>query len=172
MEQTHFQRELDLEYCRAGMGKRFANYIVDTLVFYILIIMLGMAIGILRPELIPNESDGVMSNIISLICYGLMMFVIEAACHGKSLGKLITKTKAVNVDGSEITFQKAFVRNIIRCIPFNALSAFGTPCNPWHDAWSHTIVIDERKLDLQLRKDAFFSELNVQNQTVANEALE
>ena len=165
MEQTDFLEEVDLTYCRASVGKRFANYLIDVLVFYILAVIGGVIIGILRPDLFLGEDDGgILANIISLICYGLMMFVIEAACHGKSLGKVITKTKAVNIDGSDITFQKAFVRNIIRCIPFNAFSALGTPSIPWHDAWSDTMVIDEKKLEFFRTKETFFTELKNQTQ--------
>lgn len=156
----NFGEDIDLNYCRASTGKRFANYIIDMIVYYILVIMLGIAIGLLNPELIPDENGGILDRIISLICYALLMFVIEAACGGKTLGKLITGTKAINADGSDISFQKAFMRNIIRAIPFNALSAFGTPCNPWHDAWSNTLVVDEKKLDLQIRKEAFYTELS------------
>ncbi|MDQ8004478.1 MAG: RDD family protein [Pedobacter sp.] len=163
MEQTNFEEELDLTYCRASTGKRFANYIIDMIVFYILVILLGIAIGFFKPELLPEGDGGILERIISLICYGLLMFIIEAACHGKTLGKVITGTKAVNMDGSDIGFQKAFTRNIIRSIPFNALSAFGTPCNPWHDAWSDTMVVDEKKLDLQRRKEIFYTELRSSN---------
>ena len=142
MQQTSFLEEIDLNYCRASTGKRFANYIIDVIVFYILVILLGIAIGLLRPDLIPEEDGGILERIISLICYGLLMFIIEAACGGKTLGKVITGTKAVNIDGSDMSFQKAFVRNIIRSIPFNAFSALGTPSDPWHDRWSETMVID------------------------------
>ncbi|MFN0292899.1 RDD family protein [Pedobacter helvus] len=163
MQQIHLHEELDLDYSRASTGKRFANYLIDALLFYVVAFLLGIVVGFFKPELLPDEDSGILSRIVSLICYGMLMFIIEAACGGKTLGKVITGTKAINSDGSEMSFQKAFIRNIIRCIPFNALSAFGTPCNPWHDAWSNTMVIDEKKLDLQLRKDVFFSELSNQN---------
>lgn len=163
MLQTNFDEEIDLNYCRAGMGKRFANYIIDVIVFYILVILLGIAIGLLRPDLLPGEDEGFAERIISLICYGILMFIVEAACGGKTLGKVITGTKAVNVDGSDINFQKAFLRNIIRCVPFDAISALGTPSNPWHDAWSHTLVIDEKLLDLQRKKEIFYTELRFSN---------
>lgn len=88
----------------------------------------------------------------------------EGMSNGRSIGKLITGTRAVNEDGSDISFQKAFVRNIVRAIPFNALSALGTPSHPWHDRWSDTMVIDEKKLALQTQKVDLFD--SVKNQTL------
>lgn len=65
-----------------------------------------------------------------------MMFIVEAVCQGKSLRKVINRAKAVNIDGSELTFQKVFLHNIIRSIPFTALSALGATGKYWHQAWS------------------------------------
>lgn len=90
------------------------------------------------------------------------MCLIEAVSGGKSIGKLITGTKAINLDGSEINFAKAFTRNMIRAIPFNAISALGNPCDPWHDRLSKTMVVDEKKLALQTQKVILFD--SVKNQ--------
>ncbi len=73
------------------------------------------------------------------------MFVIEAAFKGKSLGKLITGTRAVNEDGTNVTVKAAFFRGLSRAVPFNAFSALGNPTYPWHDKWTKTYVIDERE---------------------------
>jgi uncharacterized RDD family membrane protein YckC len=67
---------------------------------------------------------------------------------GKSFGKFITKTRAVNLDGINISLGTAFGRGFTRIVPFCALSAFGKPCNPWQDRWTNTIVIDEKKSEV------------------------
>lgn len=161
MEQAKLLEEIDLNYCKASMGKRFANYVVDVISFYILLVLTSIGLVYLRPEFTDeDDGSGIVGDVIYLICYALLMFIIEAFSRGKSLGKLITRTKAINIDGSDINFQKAFLRNIIRCIPLDVISAFGIPSNPWHDLWSHTMVIDEKLYALQRRKQVFFSELN------------
>ncbi len=43
-------------------------------------------------------------------------------------------------DGNEPTLSDYFMRNIIRLVPFDALSFFGE--NGWHDSWSDTRVIN------------------------------
>lgn len=154
---TTISREIDYDYCRASSSQRLANYVIDMIIFYLLMIVIGFMIGLVAPDLLFIFDNDLMSRLISLVFYGIMMSIIEGVSRGKSIGKLITKTKAVNLDGSEINFGKAFGRNIIRAIPFNALSGFGNPCNPWHDRLSDTMVIDQKKLDLQNQKSTLFS---------------
>ncbi|HEV8508744.1 MAG TPA: RDD family protein, partial [Chitinophagaceae bacterium] len=73
--------------------------------------------------------------------YGMYMGLIEAVFKGRSIGKLITGTIAVNNDGSRINGQTALLRGLSRAVPFNALSALGSPCYPWHDRWNKTYVV-------------------------------
>lgn len=75
--------------------------------------------------------------------YALYMGAIEAMLDGKSIGKLVTKTRAIQLNGDNITPGMAFARGVYRAIPFAAFSALGSPCNPWQDRWSDTMVIDE-----------------------------
>ena len=163
MDFNNNYQEIDLSYCRASSGKRFANYIIDTIVFYIVAFGLGIVIGILKPNLLVGVDD-LSLRLVLLLFYGIVMFMTEAMSNGRSIGKLITGTRAVNVDGTDMSFQKAFVRNIVRAIPFNALSAFGTPSIPWHDRWSDTMVVDEKKLALQNQRVDLFD--SVKNQTL------
>ena len=73
------------------------------------------------------------------------MSAIEAITKGRSLGKIITGTKAVNDDGSNIGSGTAFKRGFSRIVPFEIFTALGSPSYPWHDKWNHTYVIDIKK---------------------------
>ena len=73
------------------------------------------------------------------------MFAQETLFKGKSFGKLITGTRAVNLDGSLITVRTAMLRALSRAVPFDVFSALGTTCNPWHDKWTDTMVMDEKR---------------------------
>lgn len=161
MEQNNTYKELDLEYCRVGSGKRLANYIIDMIAFYMMIFFLSLIIELVFPGSVSEwDIDGITDRIITIILYGLVMFVIEAAFQGKSLGKLITRTRAVNINGKAPSFSQLLKRNFVRAVPFNAFSALGSPCVPWHDRWSDTYVVDEKVLALQERKAEFFSEFD------------
>lgn len=135
---------------RASTGKRFANYIIDIIFFYILVLVLGAILAILSPASLDDIGDGsgssdLLINLFSLILLVLMYGGLEALLKGKTIGKFITGTRAVKLDGSPITATQAFGRALSRLVPFEPFSAFGTPCDPWHDEWSHTMVIDEKR---------------------------
>jgi uncharacterized RDD family membrane protein YckC len=153
METTEQHLFADNEYqlVQASGGKRFANYIIDVIVFYALLIGSGIIIALLNPAALDSISEddslgaNLLDRLVGLILYGLYMFIIEALFKGKSLGKLITGTRAVNEDGSNISVKSAFLRGLCRAVPFEAFSALGTPSYPWHDKWTKTYVIDERE---------------------------
>ena len=84
--------------------------------------------------------------VIAFVTLFLLYFIEEGFLKGKTIGKMVTGTRAVNDDGTMITPQTAALRSIIRFVPFEPFSAFGT--QPWHDRWANTIVIDERKSTL------------------------
>jgi uncharacterized RDD family membrane protein YckC len=86
--------------------------------------------------------NSLVQRIYILVLNGLFMGTIESLTKGRSLGKLITSTKAVNEDGTDISTVTAFARGFCRVVPFNQFSAFGTPSHPWHDKWTKTYVID------------------------------
>lgn len=158
--------DINLEYCRASSGQRLANYFIDLVAFYIILFFIGIIVGILFPNSFDEmEINPLVDRLLSLLLYGLVMFGIETCFQGKSLGKLITGTRAITRNGETISFEKSLIRNFVRAIPFNGLSGLGTPCNPWHDQWSGTLVVDEKKLDLAKRKDEFYSDLASQNTT-------
>ena len=140
----------ETEFVRATTGQRFANYLIDVIVFYGLFIVFGIILVVLSPSTIENmDTDssgfGLLDRLFTLILYALYMGLLEALSKGKSLGKLITGTRAINMDGSKISFSTAFARGFSRAVPFCVFSAFGTPCNPWQDRWTGTMVIDEKK---------------------------
>jgi uncharacterized RDD family membrane protein YckC len=137
-------------YERSSAGKRLANYLIDLVLFYVLLFMLGFTLALLSPSfagiLTNMGSDfGLLDRFITLLLYAVYMSAVESLFHGKSLGKLITKTKAVNLDGSQITTAKAFERGFSRAVPFCVFSAFGNPSNPWQDRWTNTMVINEKR---------------------------
>lgn len=147
---------VEYELVQASGGKRFANYIIDLISFYVLTIVAFIVFATVSPETlagVDTESTGfsLVDRLITWFLYGVYMFVIEAVFKGKSLGKLITGTRAVNDDGTKISFQTALKRGFSRIVPFEQFSALGSPSYPWHDSWTNTYVIDERQSNYHLR---------------------
>ena len=143
----------DVQYrlVQASMGKRFLNYLIDVIVFGVLIFIALMVIATFNPQLIEtlikkNETGDLsfVQQLLIQVIYGTYMFIVEALFKGKSLGKLITGTRAVKQDGSPLMLREAQLRGLCRMVPFNAFSALGNPSFPWHDRWTRTYVIDEK----------------------------
>jgi len=128
---------------RASPGKRFLNYIIDVVIFYVCSFLAGAVIGIATGGATLSQFE---LYFVALALFFLLYFIEEAFMKGKTIGKLLTGTRAVNEDGSPITVKTAALRTIIRFVPFEPFSTFGYL--PWHDSWARTIVIDERRSTL------------------------
>lgn len=153
---TDILSDFEPQFRVASGGKRFANYIIDLIVFIVLIFALALIAqaigGSLLDTLLDIDRNPILSRIATTLLFGLYMSVVETIFKGKSLGKLITGTRAVREGGSSITAKDAFGRGFSRCVPFEAFSALGSPSYPWHDKWTKTYVIDERKSVIMNRK--------------------
>jgi uncharacterized RDD family membrane protein YckC len=152
MENTENHLFSDGEYqpVKAKAGKRFANYLIDVVGFYVLLFVAGIVIGLVNPSALPsvNEESGnfnLAQSLLFVFIFISYMSGMEAIFKGKTLGKLMTGTRAVNEDGTNISAKTAFLRGLCRAVPFEAFSALGNPSYPWHDKWSKSYVIDERE---------------------------
>lgn len=142
----------DIQYrlVQASIGKRFINYFIDAIIFGLLTFIALIIFGTINPEALEsfikaNETGFSFSQqLLIQVIYGTYMFIVEALFKGKSLGKLVTGTRAVRRDGTTILLRDAQLRGLCRMVPFNAFSALGSPSYPWHDRWTKTFVIDEK----------------------------
>lgn len=127
----------------ASQGQRFSTMLLD-LIFYIIFgLIFGAVLGLIGlGESIQHINDNLLGAILLLVYY-----VPQEAFSGRTLGKLITGTKAVNENGTELSFGQALGRTLCRFIPFEAFSFFGGNGRPrgWHDRIPKTIVISVRR---------------------------
>ncbi len=132
----------------AGIGQRLANYLVDVIIFSVILtflLVLAAPVYPLMQKIMAKEPFSIMDQLMVSFLYGLYMSVMETVLKGKTLGKYLTGTRAIQADGHRLNAQSAFKRGLIRIIPFEQFSAISFPPRPWHDRWSNTMVIDERK---------------------------
>ncbi|HEU4574834.1 MAG TPA: RDD family protein [Chitinophagaceae bacterium] len=138
----------------ATTGQRFLNFLIDNLLMrFGLSYVTGTLIGYLLVKLFPDfiqyylqhgaYSAGVilLAYVIAIFNYIIYYTFCEKVFNGYTLGKLVTGSRAVRNDGQELTFKDTLLRSVIRLVPFEPLSGFGTP---WHDAWTNTTVIKTR----------------------------
>lgn len=153
---------LIVERNKAGLGLRFLNYIIDFITsviimwifIAIIIVILSIVKGIDVNESLDDLADlnPLVDRIVTLLMYAFIMFLTEKITKGRSLGKLITGTRVVKSDGSELTTDDLLKRNFSRAVPFDQLSFLGS--NGWHDKWSDTNVVKIK---------AFESARNIEN---------
>lgn len=132
----------------APIGLRLANCIIDLIVYYVLSILVSFLLIPITPWMVSfalSHEFGyeLFFLALALFIYWLYYFLMEGFSKGKTVGKLITGTKAVSADGQTISWKNAALRSLARLVPFEPFSAFGG--FPWHDSWPYTMVIKERK---------------------------
>jgi len=155
-EKYLFADEDLMNYQEASVGQRFVNFVIDSLVMrFGLTYLIGMLIGMILQAISPDTAYDVIrslqsgtmtllffSYLIGCVNYLIYYTFCEKLLKGRTLGKLVTGTRAIRTDGGELTFGDAFLRSLSRIVPFEQFSAFGG--SPWHDTWTKTMVIKTR----------------------------
>jgi uncharacterized RDD family membrane protein YckC len=145
--------DFEVNLVQASTGKRFANLIIDLVVFYLLFFAFAILMAIANPQSLEainydesNAGASLLDRLLTMLMLAIYFGVVEALFKGKTVGKFITGTRAVyESNGENISVATAFARGFSRIVPFEAFSAFGNPSYPWHDKWTDTIVIDEKQ---------------------------
>lgn len=139
-DQPQEEPELDI----ADGGRRFANYLIDRILSQVLA---GGSIVLFESSPKPFEDQGTV-DVMGFILIYLMIFayytLLEGAFNGKTIGKFITRTRAVQEDGSPLTWERAALRSLCRLIPFDAFSFMFSDIG-WHDKLSKTRVVNSRR---------------------------
>jgi uncharacterized RDD family membrane protein YckC len=142
MEQNNLLTEFEqpaLEY--ASTGQRFANYLIDVIVYYILVVIVTVPTGIMSGMVYGGAALGMYYLIAFGVFFGY--YTLLEGAKGKTIGKMVTKTKTVMANGEPVTYGKAFMRTLCRIVPFEFISAFIGPLM-WHDKWVDTMVVKDK----------------------------
>ena len=128
----------------ASKTQRFLNFIIDMAIFQVVMMYA------VRP-LINNYSPGILSyenRYLQYVLNGFVIFIyyfILEATTGMTIGKLITQTKVININGLKPSTYNIFIRTFCRLIPFDAFSFLAI--SGWHDSLSNTTVVSTNKLN-------------------------
>ena len=126
-------------YRIASTGQRFSNMLLDSVFFLVFAVLVGIVAGILG---VGEQLMGINDNLFGIILL-TMYYLPQEAIFGRTLAKLITKTKVVGLNGEKVTFMKALGRTLCRFIPFEAFTFLGGNGQPHgiHDKLPKTKVI-------------------------------
>ena len=142
--------DIPLHYLQAGMGKRFLNYLLDTIFMYIItgiiFFLAGIVLGLIYPAAVGWIGDNdKLANFILGFTISMFYYSAFESAGGQTLGKLITKTKVVNLAGEVPGLRIIIIRTLCRFIPFDGLSFLFGSGTGWHDTISKTMVITSER---------------------------
>jgi uncharacterized RDD family membrane protein YckC len=129
----------------ANKGLRFIGAVIDRIVGY----AIPLSIGFFGEIICPGSMDVFVNNafidkLFTLFTI-LMYYLVFEYFFQKTIGKLVLGLKVVNEhDGSKPDFKTIVKRTLSRIIGLEAIFyLFGNRL--WHDSWSDTVVISEKK---------------------------
>ena len=147
----------DRYYEYANNGIRFANYIIDVIAFYFIAFIIGLVFAMFTTDeqalddlfLEPTAQEEFIQTLLSIALFVGYYVVFEYFFKGKTIGKLITRSRAVTNDNATMSFKTTLIRSLSRIIPFEPLSFFGSrPDSGWHDQISKSkVIMDEGWID-------------------------
>ncbi|MFP2996971.1 RDD family protein [Spongiivirga sp. MCCC 1A20706] len=128
--QKPYPNNLDL----AGENTRINNFIIDFLVSIILAYMAAKFTNEL-------SGDSLMSLVV-FIMIRFMYYFLPEKIYGKTLGKMITKTKVVDINRQEPTTLMLIKRTLLRAVTL-LLTFISDENVAFHDQFSKTYVVNE-----------------------------
>lgn len=151
----------------ADKSLRFFNLVIDRLTLMVIIFIAHFILGIIY-ELTNSEllysyfyalenltrlEDILYTSFLFIIYY----FIMELSTNGRTIGKYITGTKTISIDGNKPTTIQLIYRSLSRIVPFDPISFFGE--TGWHDSWSETRVVKLKKYQEELRAKSQINEI-------------
>lgn len=130
-------------------GKRFAHFFIDYLVFEAIYTLLSLVISMLP---VPGRSFS-FQLILGVFSIGMffsflypMYYIVFEMWLQKTPGKFATRCRVIDIYGNKLSFGAAFLRNIIRLVPFEPFSCLFSE-RGWHDRWSDTFVVPDEEYE-------------------------
>ena len=125
-----------------GSGIRFVNFLIDFIVWLILAFIISFIIGLLIP--VTAESQGILTLFVYVLFFGTFItyYAILEIKFQKTVGKFLTKTKVVKMNGEKPENGDIITRTFCRLIPFDRIS-FLFVKNGIHDYLSKTKVVKD-----------------------------
>lgn len=123
-----------------GSGIRFVNFLIDFIVWLILAFILSFIIGIF----VQPTDQGILTLFGYVLIFATLIayYAIMEIRFQKTVGKFITKTKVVKMNGEKPTNGDIITRTFCRLIPFDRIS-FLFVKNGIHDFLSKTKVVKD-----------------------------
>jgi hypothetical protein len=101
---------------------RFINFLID---FVVIFVIYGLIIPNVETLLnLTSQAERGIYRIGTLIIFILTYYIVFEYKYQKTLGKIVTKTKVVNIEGKKPELGDIISRTFCRLIPFDRFSFF------------------------------------------------
>jgi uncharacterized RDD family membrane protein YckC len=135
-----------IQFNYASSNVRLINYLIDMLA----VIILELVIGVVILKLYGNNS-GIYSYmhidqvglLVFVFLLNMIYYTLFESITGKTIGKYLTKSKVINLNGEQPGMASVLLRSLCRFVPFDQFSFLSSDHTGWHDTLSKTIVIKE-----------------------------
>lgn len=129
-----------IENNTVGSRIRFVNFTIDFMVVFILYFLIEPVFEAFLP--LTSRAELSIFRIGFLLFFIALYYIPFEYKAQKTLGKIITKTKVVTLEGNKPELMDIVSRTFCRLIPFDRFSFFYSR-NGFHDAISRTKVIKD-----------------------------
>lgn len=126
----------------ASAWRRFFNFIIDMLMFYLFAFFYWAILAVFNFSEIVIRSK--LINLLLVIGIRVGYYILFEQVFGKTIGKMITQTRVVDEKGQKPSFNKIIGRTLSRLIPFDQISFLSSEPIGWHDTISGTRVVNDR----------------------------
>lgn len=123
-----------------GLGIRFVNFLIDITVWLFLTFVISFIVGLFIQS--TNETVIMLIGCVLILGTFIGYYSIMEIKFQKTLGKFVTKTKVVNLNGDKPENGEIIKRSFYRLIPCDRLSFFFVK-NGFHDYLSKTKVVKD-----------------------------
>jgi len=120
--------------------QRFNNYLIDSIICSILTLIL-FALAVIFIDFSDKDEIFFTWYIYFYLALRTIYYTVFEYYFYRTIGKTITKTKVLTIDGERPGFATVLGRSFGRLIPFNAVSFLAN--GNWHDSVSKTMVVKE-----------------------------
>jgi uncharacterized RDD family membrane protein YckC len=128
------------EYNVVDTSTRLVNAQYDGGTIQILILLLYFILSDYTRQFDLGLKVGIILS--STIATVLIYYTFSEFIFGKTIGKIMSGTQVISIDGSRPNFKQCLVRSLVRLIPYDTISIyFGKKGVCLHDYLSKTMVV-------------------------------
>ena len=144
-EKIDSKKVAQIQNSLATKTQRFLGLVIDRIVIEVILFIFSVLLEIIYPGFVDEIDHNRLKQIAFTLPFLLLYYIIMEFSFQKTLGKILLKLKVVNIhDGSKPDINIIAKRTFSRIIGWEALFyLFGNRL--WHDNWSDTVVISEKK---------------------------